>query len=300
MDKSFLSLPNKKEPPASLRAHTNGRKRFFFEKKKQKTFIILVCGVLVFPLWWMLVTAVADPADIRHYPPVFFPTSPSFAAFRAVLLHRPMLRWIGNSALVAGGSTALTMLLGVFGGYALSRFSSAPARVAGMGILIAKMIPTTLLVIPLYVVFRELGLIGTLSSAALAHCTVTIPFAIWMLKAYFDSIPRELEDAAMIDGCSPLGTLWRVVLPVSLPGLGATALYGFILSWNEFAFSRTLLIGRPENWTVTIGIASIRGEYIVSWNEIMAAAAIAALPIVLVFLWLERYLVAGLTAGAQK
>ena len=139
-----------------------------------------------------------------------------------------------------------------------------------------------------------------LASAALAHCTVTIPFAIWMLKAYFDSIPRELEEAAQIDGCNPLATLWRVVLPVSLPGLGATALYAFILSWNEFAFSRTLLISRPENWTVTIGIASISGEYVVSWNEIMAAAAIVALPIVAVFLWLERYLVVGLTAGAQK
>jgi multiple sugar transport system permease protein len=260
----------------------------------------LVCALLVFPLWWMLVTAFADPADIRHFPPVFLPLHASLAGFRAVLLHRPMLLWISNSAIVAAGSTALTMLLGVLGGYALSRFASRPAQFFGIGVLVAKMIPTTLLVIPLYVLFRQLGLMATLTSAALAHCTVTIPFAIWMLKAYFDSIPRELEEAAMIDGCTPLGTLWKVILPVSLPGLGATALYAFILSWNEFAFSRTLLIGRPEAWTITLGIASIRGEYIVAWNEIMAAAALAALPIVAVFIWLERYLVMGLTAGAQK
>jgi multiple sugar transport system permease protein len=262
--------------------------------------VILTCAVLFFPLYWMLVTAVADPGDINHYPPIFFPTAPSLAAFRAVLLHRPMLLWIANSAAVAASSTALTIVLGVFGGYALSRYSSRAAQGFGISILVAKMIPTTLLIIPLYVVFRQLGLIATLSSAALAHCTVTIPFAIWMLKSYFDSIPRELEEAAMIDGCTPIGTLRRVLLPVSLPGLGATALYAFILSWNEFAFSRTLLISRPENWTVTIGIASIRGEYIVSWNEIMAAAAIAAIPIIAVFLWLERYLIVGLTAGAQK
>ena len=260
----------------------------------------LMCGVLVFPLWWMLVTAVADSSDIRHYPPVFLPTTPSFAAFHAVLFNRPMARWIGNSLVVAALSTGLTMLLGITAAYALSRYSSRAARAAGLTILVAKMIPTTLLVIPLYVLFREMGLAGTLSSAALSHCTVTIPFAIWMLKAYFDSIPRELEEAAMIDGCTPISTLWRVVLPVSLPGLGATALYAFILSWNEFAFARTLLISSPENWTVTVGIASISGEYVVSWNEIMAAACVIALPIVAVFLWLERYLVVGLTAGAGR
>lgn len=259
-----------------------------------------VCGLLIFPLWWMLVTAVAEPGTLRGYPPVFLPLAPTLRAFHAVLFDRPLLRWIGNSAAVAAISTGMTMVLSVLAGYALSRFSSRLARGAGLGILLAKMIPTTLLVIPLYVMFRELGLAATLLSAALSHCTVTIPFAIWMLKAYFDSVPRELEEAAMIDGCNPLGTLWRVVLPVSLPGLGATALYAFILSWNEFAFARTLLISRPENWTVTIGIAAISGEYIVSWNEIMAAAVIVALPVVAMFLWLERYLVIGLTAGAGK
>ena len=258
------------------------------------------CALLLFPLWWMLVTSVADPADIRHYPPVFLPANPSFAAYRTILFERPMLRWIGNSLIVAGLSTALTMVLGVLGGYALSRFSGRTLRAAGLGVLVAKMIPTTLLVIPLYILFRDLGLLATLTSAALAHCTVTIPFAIWMLKAYFDSIPSELEEAASIDGTTRLGALWRVILPVSLPGLGATALYAFILSWNEFAFARTLLLSQPDNWTVTIGIASIRGEYIISWNEIMAASAIVAVPIIAVFLWLERYLVVGLTAGAQK
>jgi multiple sugar transport system permease protein len=279
------------------------RPRLRYSRLRRAGLILAVaamCALLVFPLWWMLVTAVAEPSDIRHYPPVFLPPSPSLAAFRAVLVDRPMLRWIGNSAAVAALSTGLTMLLGITAGYALSRYSSRIGQAAGLTILVAKMIPTTLLVIPLYVLFRELGLAATLSSAALSHCTVTIPFAIWMLKAYFDSIPRELEEAAMIDGCRPLSTLWRVVLPVSLPGLGATALYAFILSWNEFAVARTLLISRPDNWTVTIGIASISGEYIVSWNEIMAAACIIALPVIVVFVWLERYLVVGLTAGAGR
>jgi multiple sugar transport system permease protein len=245
--------------------------------------VIAGSGTLVFPIYWMLVTAITDAGAIRSYPPVFFPAEPTLAAFKAVLVDRPMLAWIKNSALVAVGSTGLSMVVSVLAGYSLSRYRSRTAEAVGLSILVSKMIPTTLLVIPLFVVFKKLGLIADLSSAALAHCTVTIPFATWMLKGYFDSIPRELEEAAMVDGCAALAALWRV-----------------ILSWNEFVFSRTLLVSEPDSWTVTVGIASIKGEYIISWNEVMAASAIAALPIILVFLWLERYLVAGLTAGAQR
>lgn len=262
--------------------------------------VTAVCAATVFPVYWMIVTALSDAASIRSYPPTFLPAAPTWAAFRAVLVDRPMLAWLANSLVIALAATAASMVVSVLAAYSLSRYRSRVGHAVALSVLVSKMIPTTLLVIPLYVLFRRLGLVGTLGSAAIAHCTLTIPFAVWMLKAYFDSIPFELEEAAMVDGCTPLQSLRRIVLPVSLPGLGATALYAFILSWNEFAFSRTLLIGDPASWTVTVGIASIRGEYIVSWNEIMAASAIAALPIIAVFLCLERFFVAGLTAGAQR
>ena len=258
------------------------------------------CVVLGFPIWWMAITAVAPPGRIRTYPPLLLPLHPDWSGFAAVLFHRPLLRWIGNSIVVAGGATALSVGLAILGGYALSRYAGHFVRAAGLTVLVAKMIPATLIVIPLYVIFRRFGMVTNLTSIILAHCTLTIPFAIWMLKAYFDSIPRELEEAAMSDGCSAVGTLWRIVLPVAVPGLGATALYAFILSWNEFAFARTLLTGNPANWTVTVGLASIRGEYLTAWNEIMAASVLIAAPIMAVFVWLERYLVAGLTAGAQR
>ena len=162
------------------------------------------------------------------------------------------------------------------------------------------MLPATLLVIPLFAIFREFRLIGSLWSIVLAHSTLIVPFSTWMLKGYFDSIPRELEQAAMVDGCSQLGALFRVILPVATPGLAATALYGFVLSWSDFIYARTFLTVEQTKWTANMGIATLKGEYITDWNEVMAASLLAAIPIILVYMLLERYLVGGLTAGAEK
>ncbi len=141
---------------------------------------------------------------------------------------------------------------------------------------------------------------GDYKSVIISHATFIIPFATWMLKGYFDSIPRDLEEAAMIDGCNPLTALFRVILPLSLPGLAATTLYGFILSWNDFLFSKTLLATSQSSWTVTLGVSTLKGEYTTPWNDIMAASLITALPIIIIYFFLEKYMVSGLTAGAVK
>lgn len=167
-------------------------------------------------------------------------------------------------------------------------------------ILTSKMLPATLLVIPLFAIFRSTGLVGTLWSVILAQATLIVPFCTWMLKGYFDTIPNELEHAALVDGCSPLGTIFRIVLPVAAPGLAATALYAFVLSWSDFLFARTFLTTSQSNWTLNMGIATLKGEYITDWNVIMAAALMAAAPIVVVYLFLERFLVSGLASGSEK
>lgn len=192
------------------------------------------------------------------------------------------------------------MFVSVLAGYALSRFRVRGGQSLGLFILTAKMLPATLLVIPLFAFFSRLGIMGSLWTLILAHSTLIIPFTTWMLKGYFDTIPRELEQAAMVDGCSPLGAMFRVILPVSAPGLAATALYAFVLSWADYAYARTFLINVQDNWTANLGIATMRGEYTTDWNEISAAAVFVAIPILLIYLFLERYLVGGLTAGAEK
>jgi multiple sugar transport system permease protein len=262
--------------------------------------VIGVCALVMFPIYWMFTTSLSPASQLRTFPPVFFPEAPQWQVYWSILTERPLLLWLGNSTFAAVAATLLSLSVSVLAAYSLSRYRVRGGPSLGLFILVSKMLPATLLVIPLFAIFREIGLIGSLWSIVLAHATLIIPFSTWMLKGYFDSIPRELEQAAMIDGCGPLSALFRVVLPVAAPGLAATALYGFVLSWADYVFARTFLTAEQTAWTANVGIATLKGEYITGWNEVMAAAMLAALPIILIYLFLERYLVGGLTAGAEK
>ncbi|MBM6593653.1 carbohydrate ABC transporter permease [Microvirga pudoricolor] len=262
--------------------------------------VIVVCGLLVFPIYWLFVTAISTPDQLRALPPKFWPETPRWEVFGQILRDRPILLWLSNSALAALGSVVLSMTVSVLAGYSLSRFRVRGGQSLGLFILTAKMLPATLLVIPLFGIFRTVDLIGSLWSIILAHATLIIPFTTWMLKGYFDTIPRELEQAAMVDGCSPFGAMVRVILPVSAPGLAATALYGFVLSWSDYAYARTFLTNAQSNWTANLGITTMKGEYISNWADISAASILVALPVLVIYLFLERYLVGGLTAGAEK
>lgn len=262
--------------------------------------VLVAMAIILFPIYWLLVTALASTDELSGLPPAFVPSDPNWGIFSQVLEERPIILWLSNSAIVAVGSVVLSMIVSVMAGYSLSRFRVRGGQSMGLFILTAKMLPATLLVIPLFAVFRNLGMIGSLWTVVIAHSTLIIPFTTWMLKGYFDTIPRELEQAAMVDGCSPISAMIRVVLPISTPGLAATALYAFVLSWADYAYARTFLQGEQSNWTANMGIATMRGEYTTNWNEISAAAVFVAIPIMLIYLFLERYLVGGLTAGAEK
>jgi multiple sugar transport system permease protein len=256
--------------------------------------------MILFPVYWLVVTAVTTTDELYRLPPTFWPDNPQWDVFLRVWEAKPILKWLANSTLAAVGSVALSMLVSVSAGYALSRYSMKGGATMGLFVLTAKMLPATLLVIPLFSIFSGMGLIGSLWTLVLAHSTMIIPFATWMLKGYFDTIPRELEQAAMVDGCSPVGAMLRVVLPIATPGLAATALYAFVLSWADYAYARTFLVNSPDNWTANLGITTMQGEYVTYWNDIAAASVFVALPIIAIYLFLERYLVGGLTAGAEK
>lgn len=262
--------------------------------------VLAAAIVILFPIYWLLITALSSTDELTGLPPAFWPENPDWNIFARVLSERPIGRWLFNSSIVALGSVTLSMVVSVMAGYSLSRFTMRGGQSLGFFILTAKMLPATLLVIPLFAVFRNFGMIGSLWTLVLAHSTLIVPFTTWMLKGYFDTIPRELEQAAMVDGCSPLSAMVRVILPVSTPGLAATALYAFVLSWADYAYARTFLVNSQDNWTANLGIATMRGEYTTDWNEISAAAVFVAIPIMIIYLFLERYLVGGLTAGAEK
>lgn len=262
--------------------------------------VIVTVVLLLFPIYWMTITALSPANQLRSFPPVFFPEDPQWGVFSELLATQPFALWLKNTIFIAVATMVLALSVSILAAYALSRYRLRGGTTIGLFILTSKMLPATLLVIPFFAIFKQLGLVGSLWSVVITQSTLIVPFCTWMLKGYFDTIPEELEHAALVDGCSPLATIFRIVLPVAAPGLAATALYAFVISWSDFLFARTFLQTSESQWTLNMGIAALKGEYITDWNVIMAASLMASIPILLVFLFLERFLVGGLASGAEK
>ncbi len=262
---------------------------------------LLMVGIILFPVYWMLVTSVLPSSLVLSRQPPLIPPfdQMSFAAYVDVFTRRPVLRWIGNSAMVVAGSTIVSLTIATLAGYSLSRFHTPAQRVAGATLLLSKMLPGSLIVIPFFVMFTTLHLIDNLIGLVIANIAVGVPFATWMMKGFFDTLPRELEQAAKIDGCTDMQALWYIVLPLARPGLAACGIYLAIVAWSEFVFARTL-VTKPDHWLVTVGLQSFVGEYLVEWPALMAAGVVSLIPMLVLFLLLEPFLVSGMTSGAVK
>jgi multiple sugar transport system permease protein len=258
-------------------------------------------ALVLFPIYWMVVTSLLPSSLVlSRHPPLVPPLERvSFDAFVEVFRRRPVLAWIVNSTLVAAGSTAASLVLAALAGYSLSRFHTPAQKAAGAALLLTKMLPGSLIVIPFFVMFTTAHVIDTRWALIVANISVGVPFATWMMKGFFDTLPRELEQAAAIDGCTPLQALWYVILPLARPGLAACGIYLAIVAWSEFVFARTL-VTKSDLWTVTVGLQSFVGEYLVDWPALMAAGVVSLAPMFVLFLLLEPFLVSGLTSGAVK
>lgn len=262
--------------------------------------IVLLCFLGVFPFYWMFVTSIRPGPEIFEFPPKLLPSADSvFAPYLTLFQDTDLALWIWNSTIVSVMTAFFASLVGAMTAYVLSRFRF-PGRGSSMvALLMTQMLPAILLALPMYVFFARLGLLNSLFGLSIAYLAFLIPVAAALLKAFFDAIPKELEEASLIDGASRIQTIFRVTLPLSLPGVASTFLFCFIISWDEFLFAR-MFIRQPENWTVSLGLASFSGEFVTPWDQVMAAATIITLPAAAIFLALQRYLVRGLTAGGIK
>jgi multiple sugar transport system permease protein len=222
-----------------------------------------------------------------------------FHAYYEVLFEHNFLQYIGNSIYVSVLTVILSVFLATVGGYAVTRLSFRGRGFMSIGILVIYMFPSIVLVIPLYVVFAKMGLRDSVHVLILVYLAQTLPVALYMLRSYFLNLPVELEYAGLTDGCSRIGVIWRIVIPLSGPALATVALYTFMIAWNEFLFA-FMFLDSPEKFTLSRGIVQLAGSVHLSKQLVMAASVMVTIPILLLFLFFERHLVRGLTAGAMK
>lgn len=261
--------------------------------------IFAVLFVFVFPFLWVVVTSLRTEATLFTSTLALFPEPPSFAAYRALLTDSAFPRYILNSILVSLPASIVTVALGLLAAYAFSRRSFRGKDALFVTVIFSQLFPFVVLVTPLYVVFFQTGLINSYFGLAAIYVAVTLPFSIYMLVGYLAGVPKALDEAAILDGCTTLQVITLVVLPVAWPGVAATAIYAFAQAWNEYVFALAFMT-QDHLKTVPVGLAGFFGEYSTRWDMVMSASVIATIPTLLFFLLAQRQLVAGLTAGSVK
>jgi arabinogalactan oligomer/maltooligosaccharide transport system permease protein len=266
--------------------------------------LCMTAAVVLYPVLLVLKKAF-EPGQSFALSPSPIPREVTLDHFRSLLSAtgsggEPLfLRYALNSAIVALGTTAVGMVLATTCAYALSRFRFRGRQLGLTAFLAVQMFPSTLLLMPLYVLLDRLGLLSSLTGLILVYATTAIPFCVWTLKGYFDSLPRELEEAARMDGASAWGVFFKVVLPLARPGLAVTALFSFMTAWNEFILASTFLTDE-SSYTLPVLLKSAVGEYSAQWGVFAAGAILTSLPVMALFYVLQKYLVGGLTAGSVK
>ncbi|MGI9354384.1 MAG: carbohydrate ABC transporter permease [Rhizobiaceae bacterium] len=253
----------------------------------------------LFPLYWLFKIAITPDALIFSDGTRLFPSTVSFENFNTVIFQTDFLAYFGNSLTVSLATAALTTLIAAGAGYAFSRFDFAGKRLIIALMLITQMFPLLMIIAPIYRIVAQLGLLNSLTSLIIVYTAFNIPFATFLMQSFFDGIPKDLEDAAMMDGCSRFQALRKVVFPLTLPGIGATLGFVFTAAWSELLFA-LMLISKNDAMTFPVGLLTFVSKFSVDWGQMMAAGVLALIPSCLFFVFIQRYLVQGLTSGAVK
>ena len=261
--------------------------------------VLALLGVAAFPLYWMLDTSLTPSPALFADRPQMIPSLSELPAFIDSVTKPQVGVWLRNSAIVAAGTTVLSILLSLLPAYALSRFRFAGWAALGFALFATQMLPEAMLVVPLYAVFGQLGLLDTLPGLILANTAFTVPVITWLLKGAIDGVPIAIEEAARVDGCSRLAVVLDVVLPIVAPTLAAAAVIAFFHGWNEYVFAQTL-VSNESLRTASVGLASYVGELSTPVHAVMAVAVVYTVPAVLFYLTVQRWVVAGMSAGSVK
>ena len=276
-----------------------GRRAGSVERAAAYAVLTTLALLVLFPFYWMTITSFKGEEQMRSLVSMFWPRPLVTENYQQLLAKTDFAAWYGNSVFVSVSSTLLATAIGTIGAYALARLKFLGRAFMSSAVLITYLVPPSILFIPLYAQMRNLGLANSLAGLIAAYPSFTVPFVTWLLMGYFESIPEELEEAAMIDGATRFGAFYRVVLPLSAPGVLAAGLYAFTQAWNEFLYA-LVFITDGKLRTLPVGLASFITGDVYGWGYLMAGAVLTTLPVIAAYIYLQKYMVDGLTAGSVK
>ena len=260
---------------------------------------LLLVVFIGFPLLWMLVSSFKPAEQLFVSPPRLLPSTLTLDWYRNVMLQSDAPTYFRNSLVIGAATTAICLSIGTLAAYGATRFEFPGKRVFLIGALLSYVFPAIVLFVPIYMIINSLGLIDTLAGVVIAHTILTFPFALWMLRSFFIAIPREIDEAAWVDGASYFLTFVAIILPLALPGVFSVGVFVFVLSWNEYLFAGVLITSGSLK-TIPVGISEFITSFDVRWGEIMAMGALATMPVIALFLSVQRFFLRGVIAGAIK
>ena len=256
--------------------------------------------LIAFPLFWMIITSLKPESELFTRPPTFFPSEYTLANYERLLFDTHFPTFFMNSSIVALGTTLLVIVVATLGAHSLVTFRYRGRRLLAQAVLFTYLLPSVILVIPLYLVMARLGLVNSLLGLVICYATFALPFALWLLRSFMTAIPIDLESAAMIDGASRIRAFIDVILPQALPGIISTALFTFIVAWNEYLFA-LVLINRQLSMTLPVGVFSVLiNPHQIEWGLMMTASVMMSVPLIIAFSFLQKHLTRGFGAGAVK
>lgn len=262
---------------------------------------VIILGVLLFPLYWIFVTSLKTEQEIFRIPPTFWPKVLNTNSYTVQLESGDfnMFQSFGNSLIISVGAMIISIILAVPASYGVAKYSFKGKKIIILTFLVTQMLPVSVLLTPLFIMFKNMNMYNTLWSTILADATIGIPFSVLILKNYFSSIPKELEEAAYIDGCNRFSAFMRVLIPVAKPGIIVCGVFSFLYAWGDLAYGMTFILDQ-EKRPITAGIFNFMGQYGTKWSYLSAFAVVTIIPVTLIFIFMQKYIISGMTNGAVK
>lgn len=262
---------------------------------------VLFAAILLFPLYWIVVTSLKTEQEIFQIPPTLFPARANFTSYAVQMKSGDfnMFQSFGNSLIISLSCMLISVLLSVPASYGLARFHFKGKKITILSFLVTQMLPVSVILTPMFIIFKNMNLLDNRLSAILADATIGIPFSILILKNYFASIPKELEDASCIDGCNRFTSFLRIFVPIAHPGVIVCAIFSFLYAWGDLAYGMTFLQDQSMR-PITAGIFNFMGQYGTKWSYLTAFAVVTIIPVVFIFIFMQKYIISGLTSGAVK